>query len=64
MPHLGTLENIEGSIPHPGGQISVSYKLQNKKWSISIQLPNSTDGTFIWKGKSYPLKGGNNQFSI
>jgi hypothetical protein len=64
MPHLGTLENIEGKIPHPSGEISVSYKLLNNKWSISIQLPSSTNGTFIWKGKTYPLRGGNNQFSI
>src|SRR5436189_254795 len=31
-PHLGDLKNAEGSIPHPHGTISVSYKLDNSKW--------------------------------
>ncbi len=63
-PHLGTLTNVSGEIPHPAGTLSVAYKLHNNKWNISIHLPQSTSGTFIWKDKIYPLKAGDNVFVL
>jgi hypothetical protein len=61
-PHLGTLKNVSGSMPHPDGAISVSYLWQQNKWNISIRLPQKISGKFIWKGKIYPLKGGENSW--
>ena len=63
-PHLGDLKNAQGSIPHPDGTISVSYKLDNSKWNIEISLPANTSGRFVWKDKTYPLKAGNNKFLL
>jgi hypothetical protein len=51
-------------MPHPNGTIAVSYHLQNGKWMIKIDLPVKTSGTFIWKGKAYNLKAGNNKLTI
>jgi alpha-L-rhamnosidase len=63
-PHLGTLTNASGSIPHPNGTVSVSYVLQNDKWKIGIDLPQNTTGIFVWKGTTYQLKVGENVFVI
>ncbi len=62
-PHLGTIKNISGEIPHPKGNISVQYTNKNDKWFIDINLPPKTNGTFIWKGKIYSLKEGKKLFA-
>ena len=58
-PHLGQLTDISGTMPHPKGSISASYKLENGKWKIQIDTPVA--GNFVWKGKLIPLKVGDNQ---
>ncbi|MEO8711254.1 MAG: alpha-L-rhamnosidase C-terminal domain-containing protein, partial [Parafilimonas sp.] len=63
-PHLGTLTNAYGTIPHPNGNIKASYILQNGKWNVDITLPKKLTGRFIWKGKEYPLKEGVNNFNL
>jgi alpha-L-rhamnosidase len=63
-PHLGTMENASGEIPHPNGTVAVNYVKNGAKWNISINLPIKTEGVFLWKGKSYNLKGGKNTLSI
>lgn len=63
-PHLGKMEKASGEMPHPNGTIAVNYVKSGAKWNISISLPIKTDGVFVWKGKSYSLKGGRNVFSI
>ncbi len=59
-PHLGQLRNASGEIPHPAGKVVVDYKSDNGKWKMKVNLPVKTSGTFIWKGKSYLLKAGEN----
>jgi alpha-L-rhamnosidase len=63
-PHLGIMENASGEIPHPNGVVAVNYAKTGSKWIITINLPMRTDGLLVWKGRSYPLKGGKNSFSI
>lgn len=63
-PHLGTLSNVNGEIPHPAGKINVDYKSANGKWKIQISLPQKTSGRFVWKGKTYLIKAGNNAFVV
>lgn len=62
-PHLGSIQEISGSIPHPAGTVSVNYSL-SKNRKAEIVLPNSVTGVFIWKGSIYKLKGGSNVFTI
>ena len=64
VPHLGELKNVNGTMPHPNGMISASYKNESGKWAIDISLPDHTTGAFLWKGKSYLLKAGNNNFKL
>ncbi len=63
-PHLGDLKNVNGKMPHPDGSILANYKLVNGKWNIELTLPEKISGRFIWKGKTYPLKPGTNNFNL
>ncbi|MDR1555507.1 MAG: glycoside hydrolase [Tannerellaceae bacterium] len=58
-PSLGELKTVSGTMPHPSGSISVSYTLDKKAGlKARITLPPETTGLFIWKGKEYTLKAG------
>lgn len=64
-PELGSLKEASGTIPHPQGSISVSYKIDKKgKLTAEIILPESVTGQFIWKGKEYSLTGGKQTITI
>lgn len=63
-PHLGELTRASGSIPHWNGEISVNYTLKGNEWDISVELPKTIDGVFIWKDKKYNLQTGKNNFVI
>ena len=63
-PHLGKLKNITGSMPHPKGNIAVSYQLNNGSWQVSIDLPAGTTGVLHFKGKTIALKEGKNALSV
>ncbi len=63
-PHLGDVKNISGSMPHPNGMVSTSYKNQGDKWTIAISLPANTTGRFVWKAKVFPLKAGINNLRL
>lgn len=63
-PHLGSLKNASGEIPHPNGKIAVDYRYENNKWNIKIDVPKNTAGTFTWKNKKYELKPGENNFNL
>lgn len=59
-PHLGRLKKIGGRMPHPQGLIEVSYRRSGGRLDARIVLPEGIPGRLVWKGKSYPLKGGEN----
>ncbi|MDQ8184384.1 alpha-L-rhamnosidase C-terminal domain-containing protein [Pelagicoccus sp. SDUM812002] len=63
-PHLGELKEASGSIPHPLGTLSVSYREVNGLWVVRIELPNSVTGDFVWKGQSFPLNEGVNELRL
>ncbi|QPH38710.1 alpha-L-rhamnosidase-related protein [Pedobacter endophyticus] len=57
-PALGKLKHAEGSIPHPNGDLTVSYRKVGQRWNITVRLPEKVSGTFIWQGKTFELKPG------
>jgi len=63
-PHLGDLKAASGEIPHPNGKVAVEYVEDNITWRIKISLPQKTSGIFTWKGRTYPLKQGDNLFNM
>jgi hypothetical protein len=63
-PRLGSLQQASGEMPHPEGMISVKYLLDKGKLNVEIHLPGKVTGTFVWKGKRYPLPAGVTKIAI
>nr|WP_321450833.1 alpha-L-rhamnosidase C-terminal domain-containing protein [uncultured Carboxylicivirga sp.] len=63
-PHLGSIKKISGEMPHPEGRIKVDYQVVSKGLKAEIELPQNISGTFVWNGKKYDLKGGNNRVEV
>jgi alpha-L-rhamnosidase len=59
-PHLGVLTHASGTIPHPNGNISVSYEKRETGWTFSCSIPQKTSAYLIWNGKRHDLKPGEN----
>ena len=57
-PALGALKEASGKMPHPKGEIAVSYKIIDGKLNARVSLPHGINGTFYWKGEEVPLHGG------
>ena len=64
IPHLGSLTRASGSMPHPNGEISVSYEQNENGWTATVSLPANTTGYLLWKGKRYELKAGKNSLFV
>jgi hypothetical protein len=63
-PHLGEIEKIGGTMPHPKGEISVVYEQVNGMLNATIKLPENTNGIFVWQSKEHPLKPGTNTLKL
>ena len=59
-PRLGDIQKIGGTMPHPKGNIKVSYQKNGAALKADIELPAGVSGTLVWAGKSYNLQGGKN----
>jgi alpha-L-rhamnosidase len=63
-PHLGAITSISGTMPHPRGEIAVSYQSENGQWKARIDLPKSVTGKLVWKGKTIALEEGTNDLKL
>ena len=63
-PHMGDLQEIGGTMPHPSGEISVHYKVKGQKLQAEVTLPKDVDGLFVWNGKEQYVRGGKNTFTL
>jgi hypothetical protein len=64
-PHLGKLNEITASMPHPLGKIEMQLKRTNNDGIEGrIELPELLTGTFIWQGKEVDLKDGKNLIDL
>lgn len=57
-PHLGPLEQLKATLPHPQGDIAVSYQRKGAALIADVTLPAKLSGWFYWKGKKIPLHAG------
>ncbi len=62
-PSIGNLTSVEGSVPHPNGNIILKMTNANGKGHAEIELPTSVSGNFVWQGHTYPIKQGKQEFS-
>ena len=62
-PQPGRLTEINATMPHPSGNISVALTRNNKgKGYCEIELPAEVTGYLIYNNKSHFLTGGKNEF--
>ena len=59
-PHLGALNSLTASLPHPDGDIRVVYHREGEALDASITLPGHLTGTFEFHGRLFPLSPGLN----
>jgi hypothetical protein len=57
-PHLGALQNVKASMPHPKGRIDVSFVASANNTDAQISCPDGVPAKLIWHGRTYPLHGG------
>jgi hypothetical protein len=59
-PHLGKLQRVAGSVPHPKGSIDV--RIEGSE--VTIKLPPAVSGEFEWRGVRRELTPGANSIRI
>jgi hypothetical protein len=62
-PHLGSLNNLTASFPHPRGEIRVEYQRKPSGIDATITLPADLTGSFVLDGKASTLKPGMNHIA-
>jgi alpha-L-rhamnosidase len=63
-PHLGSLTEISGTIPHPKGEVAVSLVLRRGKLEAQIALPAGVEGELVWKGQGHALASGRTRLEL
>jgi hypothetical protein len=58
QPHLGPLKQLRATLPHPAGNIIVSYQRKGQGLAADITLPEKLSGWFDWNGKKVALHPG------
>ena len=59
-PHLGSLESLKTTFPHPQGNIEVEYHRDGSGLAANIVLPGSLTGSFWFDSRQWPLHPGAN----
>lgn len=57
-PHLGSLNQVAATIPHPRGKIAVALRREGGGIAADVTLPEGVTGEFVWGGKRVALKAG------
>jgi len=59
-PHLGPLQHLNASFPHPEGDIKLEYRRTGQGLNADITLPGMLTGRFFYAGRDWELKSGHN----
>jgi alpha-L-rhamnosidase len=64
-PFLGRLTRVSGAIPHPAGEVAVSYEVESTgRLSVDVRLPLRVDGELHWRGSRRTLPPGRSRFVL
>ena len=65
VPYTQVLPLKECKNVRPNGEIQVTLKRDGKdKITDEVVLPQERTGTFVWQGKTIPLKGGRQRIKM
>jgi alpha-L-rhamnosidase len=63
-PHLGTLDRLTATLPHPRGPITVACRREGKALQARITLPPGLTGEFVWRDLTRSLHPGEQSFRM
>jgi hypothetical protein len=63
-PHLGSLDHLDAAMPHPAGEIAVSYRRRAGGLRAVIGLPTGLPGDLVWHGERHELVPGRNELLL
>lgn len=63
-PHPGTLNYLEGKMPHPAGSVTLRMQKEGSGYKTNVSLPHGVTGVLVWRGKETALTGGEQQVSL
>ena len=64
-PELGELTKVNGRLPHPAGDVTVSVERKGAQGvAAEVELPRGLSGVFIWNGRSVALKEGKQKIDL
>ena len=63
-PNMGSLNFIDGEMPHPKGMIKVSLKKAKKGITGEVTLPAGLSGSFVWGESTIELREGKQDINL
>jgi alpha-L-rhamnosidase len=63
-PHLGVLDRLQATMPHPTGTISVSYQRKGDGLEAQVVLPAGVSGELAWRGRTRALQPGTQALTL
>ena len=63
-PHLGDLQWVEASVPHPAGMIHIFFRRTGESVKATIELPPGISGVLAWRGVQHALHAGAQQLTL
>ncbi|MCU1291808.1 MAG: alpha-L-rhamnosidase [Bryobacterales bacterium] len=63
-PNPGALKEVNATMPHPAGFVTVTLRSDRGKLAGEVALPEGTTGDFDWHGHRRPLHAGRNKISF
>jgi len=64
QPQLGPLTQLKVTLPHPAGDIMVSYQRKAQTLAADVTLPGTLSGWFYWNGKKLALHAGQQHLDV
>jgi hypothetical protein len=63
-PHLGPLTRLEVAVPHPAGEVMVSYRVEGARLRAKIAMPEGVEGQLLWRGNRKHLRSGTQEIEL
>jgi alpha-L-rhamnosidase len=63
-PHLGALQHVSATVPHPRGVIEAEYTVEPSSVKAVILLPPGLSGELLWEGKTSTLHEGKQELHL
>ncbi len=64
QPHFGALNQLNATLPHPRGEITVAYHREGDHLTADVSLPAGLSGSLLWRGKSATLHPGSQRLTF